>query len=191
MNHLLDQFDLYRLRTKRDAEAFGRIYDRYIHAIYRFIVLKVPNSTVAEDLTSETFLKFWQYILQNQETLRNVRAFLYRIARNLVSDYYRKLSSEGSVTFSSVGTSTDNEGTFAHDGAKQQRTIEARADLQLILSQIEKLKEGYRDVLVLRLIDGLSFGDIAKILDKTAGSVRVIYHRALKALDLVDPHSHE
>jgi RNA polymerase sigma-70 factor (ECF subfamily) len=63
--------------------------------------------------------------------------------------------------------------------------------LRLVLDQIERLKESYRDVLMLRLIDGLSFGDIGKVLDKSVGNVRVIYHRAIKALDGIIPPEHE
>lgn len=183
MNQIIDQWDLYRLRTQRDAEAFGRIYDRYVTSIYRFVVLKVPTKEIAEDITSDTFLKFWNTILQNQEAVRNIRAYLYRIAKNLISDYYRKRSQDQSVTFSQLTTSTIDEGQIASDRSTQSRAIEARADLKLLLDQIDTLKEGYRDVLVLRLIDELSFSDIAKILDKKNGAVRVMYHRAMKALE--------
>jgi RNA polymerase sigma-70 factor (ECF subfamily) len=191
MNQFIDQFDLYRLRTKRDAEAFGRVYDRYIESIFRFVALKLPNKAAAEDVTSETFLKLWQVILQNQEPIRNVRAFLYRLARNGIADFYRKQASEGSVTFSDSETSTIDEDPVFSDRSAQHRAIEARADLRLVLDQIERLKESYRDVLMLRLIDGLSFGDIGKVLDKSVGNVRVIYHRAIKALDGIIPPEHE
>jgi RNA polymerase sigma factor (sigma-70 family) len=69
------------------------------------------------------------------------------------------------------------------DGESGKRLIEARADLALVLTNVSRLKEDYQDVLLLRLIDGLSFGDIAKITEKSEGNVRVIFHRALKALD--------
>jgi DNA-directed RNA polymerase specialized sigma24 family protein len=62
----------------------------------------------------------------------------------------------------------------------------ARADLALILGRLKKLKEDYYDVLNLRLIDGLPFGVIAEILEKKTGHVRVIYHRALKALKEIE-----
>lgn len=191
MNQFIDQFDLYRLRTKRDAEAFGRVYDRYIESIFRFVALKLPSKAAAEDVASETFLKLWQMILQNQEPIRNVRALLYRIARNGIADYYRKQAGEASVTFSPSETSSLDEDPVYSDRSAQSRAIEARADLRLILDQIERLKESYRDVLMLRLIDGLSFSDIGKVLDKSVGNVRVIYHRAIKALDGIIPPDHE
>lgn len=187
MNQLVDRFYVYRIRTHRDAEAFGRLYDRYVTHIYRFVYLKLPSRETAEDVTSETFLRFWQYALQNED-IRNVRALLYRLARNLVVDHYRKRETAiplSVVTEFESGTSTSDE-TALSDNSRQQAIIEARADLSLILDKIGRLKEDFRDVLTLRLINGLSYNDIALVLDKAPGHVRVIYHRAMKALDALD-----
>jgi RNA polymerase sigma-70 factor (ECF subfamily) len=109
---------------------------------------------------------------------------LYRIARNLVVDYHRKEGPKKArtVTFDTSETSTLSEGELT-DRSRGQSLIEARADMALVLGRISRLKEDYHDVLILRLIDGLSFADIAQVLDKTPGNVRVIYHRAMKALD--------
>ncbi len=187
MNQLVDRFYVYRIRTHRDAEAFGRLYDRYVTHIFRFVYLKLPSRETAEDVTSETFLRFWQYAQQNQD-IRNVRALLYRLARNLVVDHYRKREMTvplSVVTELGYGTSTSDE-TALSDNSRQQAIIEARADLSLILDKIGRLKEDFRDVLTLRLVDGLGYNDIALVLDKTPGHVRVIFHRAMKALDALD-----
>lgn len=183
MNHLVDQYLLYRIRAKRDAEAFGRLYDRYVTAIYRFVYLKLPSKEVAEDVTSETFLRGWQYI-QQAEQIDNIRALFYKIARHLIADYYRKqeTTERQVVTFSPSETSSLHEGEFSDEHAGRLM-MEARADVALVLERISRLKEGFQDVLTLRLIDGLSFGDIATVLGKTPGHVRVMFHRALKALD--------
>lgn len=184
--HIVDQFYIYRIRSHRDAEAFGRLYDRHVKQIYRFVYLKLPSRETAEDVTSETFLRFWKYIIEENE-IRNVRALLYKMARNLVVDYFRKAEPQISisVTFSDDETSIVNERSFS-DQNRQRNLIEAKADIGLVLLKLDRLKEHYRDVLTLRLIDGLSYGEIGKILDKTPGHVRVIYHRAMKALDALD-----
>lgn len=187
MNHPVDRFYLYRIRTQRDAEAFGQLYDRYVTQIYRFVYLKLPSRESAEDVTSETFLKFWQYIVNNNE-VRHVRALLYKTAKNLVVDYYRKQESGISldaVTFSADGTSSVDERPLS-DRNRQRDLMEAKADLAIILEKIGRLKEDFKDVLTLRLVDGLGYGDIGRILDKTPGNVRVIYHRAMKALEALD-----
>lgn len=82
------------------------------------------------------------------------------------------------VTFVEEDTSTfiEQESGYGRD------YMEARTELALILKQLSKLKDSYRDVLALRLIDGLSFADIAVILGKSAGNVRLIYYRGMKAL---------
>lgn len=188
MNQLLDHYQLFLLRSKRDPEAFGRIYDKYAACIYRFVYLKLPSKEIAQDVTSEAFLRLWQYVLDGSE-IRNIRALLYRIARNLVADHYRKaepqLPLSESVTFESDSASYIDTGVLSDHG-RQRSNIEAKADLALILERISRLKEDYRDVLILRLIDGLGFADIAAVLEKTPGHVRVIYHRALKALETLE-----
>ena len=183
MTNLVDQYLLFRIRSKRDPEAFGRLYDRYVAAIYRFVYLKMPSKEAAEDVTSETFLRIWQYIQQNND-VTHIRALLYRIARNLVVDAYRKQESSKTVSVTFMDDETSNEVAIdVSDQNKGRILIETRADFALLLSKISRLKEDYQDVLTLRLVDGLSFGDIAKVMEKSVGNVRVIYHRALKALE--------
>jgi RNA polymerase sigma-70 factor (ECF subfamily) len=115
--------------------------------------------------------------------IENVRALLYKIARNLIADHYRKQEGkEVSVTFSALETSSVSEGDF-DDKEAGRLMIEARADIALILEHISRLKEDFQDVLTLRLIDDLSFSDIGSVLGKTSGNARVMFHRALKALD--------
>ena len=68
---------------------FGKIYDKYIDKIYRFIFLKVSSEDVTKDLCSETFLRGWE-AFQDEKKIDNIQAFLYQIARNLVIDHYRE-----------------------------------------------------------------------------------------------------
>src|SRR5689334_12519885 len=112
MGNLVDQYLLFRIRTRRDAGAFASLYDRYVLQIYRFVYLKLPSKEQAEDVTSDTFLKTWEFLLKNNE-IRHFRALLYRIARNLVADAYRQqepVQRFSSVTNQSENTSTDLEG---------------------------------------------------------------------------------
>jgi RNA polymerase sigma-70 factor, ECF subfamily len=179
MAELLDRYLLYRVQVKQDPEAFAKIYDRYVTAIYRFVILKLPRKQDAEDITAETFTKFWQY-LQSQKKVKSVRAFLYQIARNLIADFYRTRKIDESLEVVTFGA--DDTSNTVYEGSYGKAYMEARTELSLILNHLDKLKDSYRDVLALRLIDGLSFTDIATILDKTPGNVRVIYYRGMKAL---------
>src|SRR4030042_3523102 len=68
---------------------FSKIYDQYIKKIYRFIFVKVESQEATQDLCSETFLKCWEYYKDNSDRIENISAFIYRVARNLVTDHYR------------------------------------------------------------------------------------------------------
>lgn len=190
MSHLVDRYLLFRIRIKQDPEAFAKIYDRYVEAVYRFAFLKLPAKEDAQDIVSETFMRAWTY-LQTHEDIRNVRALLYRIARNLIIDYYRArpqtISVESAVTFEEGESSLSSQ--MLTDGGRAANVIEANADVRLVLERINQLKDDYRDVLLLRLVDGLSFDDIGSLLEKKSGHVRVIYHRAMKALKSVSSQS--
>ncbi len=180
MTQLIDRYLLYRLKIKRDPDAFAKIYDRHVESIYRFVIIKLPRKEDAQDITAETFTRLWQH-LQNQKEITNLRAFLYQIARNLVADFYRNrdiVTETEDVTFGLDLTSNSTQ----TDRGRGMDQIEARTELSLVLKQVERLKDDFRDVLALRLIDGLKFSDIATILGKDVGHVRVIYHRALKAI---------
>ncbi|MBD3251558.1 hypothetical protein GF380_03860, partial [Candidatus Uhrbacteria bacterium] len=84
--------------------------------------------------------------------------------------------------------STDSEHDPTDEG-RGQTLIEARAELSMVMGRLERLKDDYRDVLTLRLIDGLPFQLIAEIMERSNGSVRVLYHRAKKALDNLNEQS--
>ena len=73
----------------KDTEAFSQFYDSYVSKIYRFIFFKVSSEVEAQDLTSEVFLKTWQY-LNSGEEINDLNAWVYRLARNTVIDWYRR-----------------------------------------------------------------------------------------------------
>lgn len=186
MNNLVDSYLLFRVRTKRDPEAFARIYDRYVEAIYRYAYLKLPNREDAQDIAAETFTRTWQYA-NSQVEIGQVRAFLYRVARNLIADHYRRRKetvSLDAVTFE--GDSASSVIESQHDLKQGQAQMETGGEASLVLRKLERLKEDYRDVLTLRLVNDLPFSTIGEILEKPQGTVRVIYHRALKALQELD-----
>lgn len=167
---------LLRLK-KKDPEAFSQIYDLYITPIYRFIYFKVSSRQDAEDLTSEVFLKIWQYITETEEEIENLRALLYRSARNLVIDFYRRNAKRDLVHDPEVLNAVVDE---------RQQSFLSKIDNQFELKNIEvvlrKMKDEYREVVILRFIEDMSISEIAKVLDKSKGSVRVILHRALKVV---------
>mgnify|MGYP001617298647 CR=1 FL=1 len=155
-------------------EQFGRIYDQYIEKIYRFVYLKVNSREIAEDITSHVFMKGWESYQNNQE-IKNINAFLYRIARNNVIDHYRQKGRAQLVSPDVVPQFADNR-TNLHEEAI------LNADMELVKSAIQNIKKDYQDVIIWHYLEDIPTSEISEILGKPEGTVRVILHRGLKAL---------
>ncbi|MBN1584814.1 RNA polymerase sigma factor [Candidatus Uhrbacteria bacterium] len=177
-NILKEKFLLYRIRAKNDPDAFGLVYDTYVRRIYRFIFFKVRSAEQAEDITSDTFLKAWQYLKEKRE-VTHLQALLYNIARNAVIDWYRHNSCvQGTVSLDDSRLT----GEAIVDGEKLLRDIDRRTEAERVIEKIHGLKDEWREVMVMRYLDGLSSGEIAEALGKTTSNVRIILHRATKVL---------
>lgn len=155
-------------------KAFGKIYDKYVNKIYRFVFLKVSSQEVAEDLTSETFLRGWESFKNTNNTIENPQAFLYKIARNLVIDHYRE---KGRVQI----VSADNTPIIDPRLNLTEKAI-ISTDLDNIKQVMSGLKEDYQNVIIWHYLDGLSIPEVAKLLDRSEEATRVLLHRALKSL---------
>lgn len=178
-NNIKDKILYLRLK-QRDKEAFLKAYDLYVDSIYRFILFKVRSPEEAEDITSSVFLKTWDYI-QNQKLkeYKTLKSFLYKVARNLVIDHYRKQARQKDVSINKDdGSSIDlpDEKQDTHD------KIALDSDIQFLMQKLTLLKDEYREAIVLRYVDDMSISEIANILEKNKGNVRVIIYRAIKAL---------
>jgi len=157
------------------SEQFGQIYDQYIEKIYRFVYLKVSSKEVAEDITSKVFLSGWEVYQKDQGGIKNMNAFLYQIARNAVTDHYRKRGKSKTVSQDAVAETPDSR-PGVYEGAVLSSDIEA------IKASIQGLKKEYQDVLIWHYLEDMHPEQIAEILDKPVGTIRVMIHRGLKAL---------
>ena len=153
---------------------YSGIYDKYVDKIFRFIVLKVKSSEIAEDLCSEVFLRGWEAFKEKQDKIDNIQAFLYQIARNLITDHYRQ---EGKVRLVSAEYAPITD---------TSQDLEEKALFQSDLGQVKvalaNIKEEYREVIIWYYLDELKVPEIAKILDRSEGTCRVLIHRALQSL---------
>jgi len=151
---------------------FSKIYDQYIDKIYRFVFLKVSSQEIAQDLTSETFLRAFESMKTNN--IENPQAFLYRIARNLVTDHYREKGRTQIV-------SAEYTPIIDPKGDLEERAI-LNSDMEQVRLAINNLKEDYQNVVIWYYLDDLPVPEIAKMLDRSEEATRVLLHRALKAL---------
>ena len=168
---LRERLWLYRIRSRRDPEAYAFIYDRYVAQLYRFILFKVGEEETAKELASDTFMKTWEYLMEGKP-VKSVSGLLYAIARSTIVDHYRKKKFE-LVSLDDAPDQADR---------KLMGMAEVNEEMRATLEAIKNLKEDYREALLMKHIDGLSNTEIADALGKSAGTTRVLLHRATEAL---------
>lgn len=154
-----------------DIEAFGELYGVYIDRIYRFVFYQVNNKTVAEDLTEEVFLKAWNGIGRYRWQGQPFTAWLYRIARNHVIDYYRT-SRQHEILEEALPADSGNPEDEAEDRLTQKVLAEA----------ISCLPEQQQQVVIMKFIEGLDNREIEEVMGKSQGAIRILQMRALAGL---------
>lgn len=168
---------LQKVIVSHDASAYEVLYDSYVAPIYRFILFKVSNPSDAEDITSDVFLRVWNYLTEkDRPSVRNFRSFVYQVARNAIIDYYRKQATQSAHT-----EPLDPAAEIATSEDLFVQVADADETRQVLLA-IKKLKREYQDVLLLRYIEEYSHKEIAQALGKSPTTVRVTLHRATKKL---------
>jgi RNA polymerase sigma-70 factor, ECF subfamily len=161
-------------RTKRgDKQAMSLLYEAYAQPIFQYISYRVESDAVAEDLTADVFLRMIQGLPTYHYTGAPLGAWLFRVASNRLVDYYRE-KGHMPTTFN-----LEENLTSADDFVEQFARQEEQAQLRTALSQ---LSEDYQNVLIFRFMKDLSHAEVAEIMGKTEAAVRIMQHRALKAL---------
>lgn len=159
---------------KEGASAFGELYDHYHPKIYRFVYLKVSNREEAEDITHHVFLSAWQNIKKYRFQGFPFSSWLYHIARNKVIDHYR------SATHHSPIESTEVERIATPENVMESADASlSREHIQLAIS---RLPADQQDIVIMRFVEDMSHKEIAAVLQKTEGAVKVMQHRTLKRL---------
>ena len=161
--------------VRGDADAFGKLYDVHMPAIYRFVFVKVSNKADAEDITHQVFVNAWKGI-GSYKIRRGLpfSSWLYRIARNAVIDFYR--TSRHHLDIETV----PEEAVSKSPGFEVKFDTEVKMDG--VREALSKLDDDQESVLLMRFMNDMSYKEIAEAIDKSEGAVRVIQHRALKRL---------
>jgi RNA polymerase sigma-70 factor (ECF subfamily) len=163
---------LVRAAQAGDAQAFGELYERYRQPLYRYCLARSASSHEAEDLVSEVFLKAMESLARYRDQGLPFIAFLYRVARNAAIDRTRK--DKGSSLFEMTidpRSSVDVEGDAAR-----------ASEMDMVLGALRKIKPEYREVILLRFVEGYSAADVAKLLDKAEKAVWNLQQRGLERL---------
>jgi RNA polymerase sigma-70 factor, ECF subfamily len=183
MKRFKSRLVLQRIQSEQDPDAFAALYDAYVTKMFRFISYKVGNREVAEDLTSDLFLKLWEYLIEKRsEEIKSLNGLIYRMARNLVIDHYRSKSRTEEC-------SIENILHLGKDTGELER-VHIQIEAAKLLELIRTLKVEYQEVLLLRYVEELSTKEMADVMEKKRGTVRVTLHRATKTLqNLIDTSS--
>jgi RNA polymerase sigma-70 factor (ECF subfamily) len=163
---------LVRLAQEGDTEAFGKIYDFYADSIFRYLLFKVGNEN-AMDLTENLFLKVWENLKSYRTGNLYFSSWIFKIAHNLVIDFYRLNKQTIPLTIDIPDEKEHRDPVFIAEKSLSNKVL-AKA--------ISKLKKNYREVILLKYINELDNREVAGILRRGEGSLRILKFRALKAL---------
>jgi RNA polymerase sigma-70 factor (ECF subfamily) len=170
-----DEAVLVQRAIGHDAEAFGRLYDMHLDRVYRHIFYRVGNEQDAEDLTQQVFLKAWQAIDRYKKMTSPFIAWLMTISHNLVVDFYR-------ARYKRDKAYLEADITVDESVPGPEQVTEARFDQQQVRRAVLQLPRDQQHVILLRFVEGFRNAEIASILGKSEGAIRVILHRGLVAL---------
>lgn len=158
------------------SEDFEKIYINYSDKIYRYVYLNTSDPYLSEDITSETFLRIWK----NWKKIKPdfMQALLYKTAKNILIDYYRKHKNGKKVSLEET-VEKGIEPSYDEDLIEK---IHKDENIKKVNNAIKTLPDNLREVLILRFINDLSAKEAAEIMDTSEVNIRVLQYRGLKQL---------
>jgi RNA polymerase sigma-70 factor (ECF subfamily) len=170
--------ELIRRAQLGDQQAFGEVYDKYVDLVYRYIYYRVGSPQVAEDLTSETFLRALRRIGSFTWQGRDVGAWFVTIARNLVADHYKSSRYRLEVTTADLPDAA-GDGTAAAD--PEVEVLQSLTS-EVLLRAVKELGAEQQECIVLRFLQGLSVAETAEVMGKNEGAIKALQYRAVRTL---------
>lgn len=168
-----EELDDFVTRAQQgDTDAFSELYHAFVDKIYRYVYYRVKHED-AMDLTEAIFLRVWEHIGSYKTGRNYFSSWIYRIAHNMVVDHYRMTRENVSLEYDLPDEKRESDPV---DMTEQSLSHEA---LQLAIA---KLKKKYQEVIVLYYINGLDNREIARIMSRTEGNLRILKFRALRSL---------
>ncbi|MBW3576834.1 MAG: sigma-70 family RNA polymerase sigma factor [Actinobacteria bacterium] len=169
--------DLVSRAQQGDGEAFARLYDRYVDQIYGFLLHKVRDRHLAEDLTSDVFLRALKAIPRFRWQGVDIGAWLTTIARNRVTDHFKSARTRLVRPVDEVGERPGNRPADDPEAAAMASDLST-----LLAAAVELLKDDHREVLFLRFTQNLSVSETAHAMQRSDGAIKALQYRALRAL---------
>jgi len=157
-----------------DAEAFAGLYKAHAVRIYRYVLSLVGDHHLAEDLTSQTFLKAWEKVGGYRQRGLPFCAWLYRIARNNVVDYCRRHHDKVAHESGMAGLPDPTVDIDEH--------VERCLEIEWLKRALHKLTGDQKQVLTLKFLHGFSTREVAKLTGKRQGAIRALQMRGFRSL---------
>ena len=161
-------------------EKFILFYNKFSDSVFRYCIFRISDRDVALDITQETFTKYWD-ILSSGQNIKNDKALIFTIARNLIIDHYRK---HKSCSLEALAETEDGENVeefiLIEDNKKYE--IELETEARFLISKIRNLPKSYQQIVYLRYIEDLKPDEIAKILGISVSAASVRIHRGIEGL---------
>jgi RNA polymerase sigma-70 factor, ECF subfamily len=167
---------LVQLAQRGDAEAFGLLYERYVDTVYRYVYVRVGSQQLAEDITSETFLRALRRLDSFSWQGRDIAAWFITIARNLITDNAK------SARFRMEVSTADMLDADTRVGSAPDVEVLERLRDERLLGAVRRLKPEQAECVVLRFLQGLSLAETAKVLGRSEGAVKQLQLRAVRSL---------
>ena len=155
-----------------ETEKFGLLYDKYIKKIYDYVFYQTRHKETAEDIVSLTFFKALEKIDTFKIGSNNFSAWLYKIAKNNVIDHYRKNRPSMDI---------DDLWGLGKEPAVEM-DYDAKLKLDEVKKQLEKFKPEQKEIIILRVWQGLSYKEIAEITGKSESGCKMVFLRAISSL---------
>jgi len=171
---------LVELARQGDAEAFGLLYDHYQGSVYRFLFYRTRSSTLAEDLTSETFFRALRSMNGFRWQGKDFGAWLMTIARNLATDHFKAGRTRLELTTEDM--SLHDDATEGPEGA-----VLAGLTNEVLMQALTELPAEQRDCLVMRFLQGMSIAETAAVLGRSDGAVKQLQLRGVRNLAKLMP----
>jgi len=159
--------------TKPTKAEIASLYGDYYDRIVRYIFVRINDQSEAENLGGEVFLRALQSLDSYRGDREQMRAWLFKIAHNLVVDYLRKMSKRKAVSLNDVEI---------RDRVNTEEAVEVKLELEKLSNALEQLTPAKRQVIGLRFFGGLSSAEVGKILGKSSGAVREMQRAAVQEL---------
>lgn len=166
--------------------AFGELYDRYVDVVFRYVLFRIGDRNLAEDVTSETFVRALRRISTVSYQGRDVGAWFVTIARNLVLDHVKSSRYRLEVTTAEI---TETPAAFGATTSGPEHEVLTAATNAELMRCVAKLNADQQECIVLRFLQGLSVAETAVIMGRNEGAIKALQHRAVRRLAQLMPEA--